>query len=49
MQHAITKSEMIEVLDTYFNPIFQILGGILAVVIVGLACYFVLSPFLRKL
>lgn len=48
MDHAITKAEMIEVLDRYFTPIFQILGGIAAVIVIGAACYLVLRPFIRR-
>ena len=44
-----TKLEMIEVMNIYFIPLFQILGGIAAIVIIALAYYLVIVPFLRKI
>lgn len=43
------RAELIEVLNIYFEPIFQILGGVLAVLIVGVAAVFILRPFLKRL
>ena len=49
MEVDVTKAEMIEVMDIYFVPLFQILGGIAAVVIIALAYYLVIVPFLRRI
>ena len=46
---GVTKLEMIEVMNIYFIPLFQILGGIAAIVIIALAYYLVIVPFLRKI
>jgi hypothetical protein len=45
----VTKSEMIEVMNIYFVPLFQILGGIAAVIVIALAYYLVIAPFLRRI
>jgi len=44
-----TKAELIEVLDRYFIPFYQIIGGITAVIIVGGTAYFILNRFIKKL
>lgn len=49
MESAITKSEMIEVLDMYFIPIFQMVGGLLAVIVILLAFAFVIKPFIKRI
>lgn len=44
----ITKEEMIEVMDQYFEPLFIILGGIAAVAIIAAAVWLVIVPFMNK-
>ncbi len=44
----ITKTELIEVLDMYFTPIFQIAGAICAIFVLALACFIVIRPFVRR-
>jgi len=47
-----TQQEYIEatrlVLNEYFTPIFQVLGGIAAVVVIAFAIFLVISPFIRR-
>ena len=43
-----TKQEMIEVMDMYIAPLYQILGGIAALLVIVAAWYLVIFPFLRK-
>lgn len=44
-----TKQEMIEALNIYFEPIFQMIGAALAVAIIWSAWYLVIWPFVRKI
>lgn len=48
-----TKEEYIDatrqVLNEYFVPIFQIIGGVTALIVIGLAVYMVVSPFIRRI
>jgi len=49
MDNAITKSELIEVLDIYIAPFYQLIGGILAIVVGIFAIWFVIIPWTRRL
>jgi len=44
-----TKQEMIEVMDIYFRPIYEILGGLAAVFVITVAILLSIKPFIRKL
>lgn len=44
----ITKIEMIEVMDLYFEPLFKILGGLAAIAIIFLAYWLVIIPFMER-
>lgn len=44
----ITQAELHETLDYYFEPLFQMIGGGLALVVVALAVIFVIKPFIRR-
>lgn len=44
----ITKEELIEVLDSYFEPLFQIAGAALAFLVISFAVFVVIRPFIRK-
>jgi len=43
-----TKAEMIEVMDIYIKPLYQIGGAICALIMILIAYYLVLRPFMRK-
>lgn len=45
----ITKEELIEVLDMYFDPLFQLIGAGIAVLIIGSAILLFIKPFMRRL
>lgn len=44
-----TKNEMIEVMDIYVAPIYNLIGAALAVLVIGFAFYIVVLPFIRRL
>lgn len=44
-----TKEEFTEVMHQFFDPIYQMIGGTLAFIIIGLAVMLVVKPFIRKL
>lgn len=43
-----TPDELRTVLDGYFIPLFQILGGIAAVAVISFIVWLVLKPFMRR-
>lgn len=43
MSDAITKSEMIEIMEHYVRPIYEVIGSALAIGTVALATYVVLK------
>jgi len=43
-----TKEEMIEVMEIYIAPLYQILGALCALAMVLTAYYFVIRPIMRK-
>lgn len=45
----LTKQELIEVLDIYIAPIYNMIGAAVALFVGLVAVWFVLVPFIRKL
>ncbi len=45
----ISKQDLVEVLHHYIAPLYMILGGILAIVVIGAAVYIVLAPLIKRL
>lgn len=45
----LTQAELVEALHYFFDPIFQMIGGALAVIVIVLAIVFVLKPFIRRI
>lgn len=43
-----TKAEMIEVMEIYVKPIYELMGSILAAIVIIAAVYFVIYPFMQK-
>lgn len=43
-----TKEEFVEVMHYFFDPLYMILGGLAAVIIITLAVVFVIKPFIRR-
>lgn len=43
-----TKDEFTEVMHYFFDPLFQLIGGGLAVIIILLALLLVIRPFVRR-
>lgn len=44
----ITKQELIEVLDIYVAPLYQIAGGIAALAVLSAAWFVVIRPFVKQ-
>ena len=44
-----TPDQLRTVLDEYFIPLYQILGGIAAVAVISFTIWLVLKPFLRRI
>jgi len=44
----LTKGELIEVLDIYIRPFYWIIGGLAALLVIFIACYIIVWPFLRR-
>lgn len=49
METAITKSELIEVLNTYITPLYQVIGATCAGVVLVLAVFVVIRPFMKRI
>lgn len=47
MGAVMTKQEMIEVMDIYIMPLYQIFGGLLAIAMVAFAYWLVVYPVLK--
>lgn len=45
----LTKAELIEVMEMYVKPLYEIIGGIAAFIVISLAAYLVLGRFMRRL
>lgn len=48
MENSLTKTELIEVLDLYIAPIYQIIGAGVAFLLLLITVIFILKPFIRK-
>lgn len=44
-----TKEEMIEVMEIYVQPLYNIIGAAVALFVLIFAIWFVLVPFIRRL
>lgn len=44
-----TADELRLVLNDYFAPLYQIIGAGLAVIIIALAIFLVIKPFIRRI
>lgn len=44
----ITKQEMIEVLAIYFDPLYKLAGGLMALSIIYFSYVIVIKPFLKR-
>lgn len=43
-----TKEEFIEVMHMFFDPIYQMIGAGLALIVISLAIMLVIRPFVRR-
>jgi len=48
MNDPLTKAELIEVMDTYIKPFYDILGGALAFLVIAAAVYLVIIPLIPR-
>lgn len=46
--HAITKVEMIEVMDTYVQPIYSMIGGMCAIAVCVGAIALIIKPLIKR-
>lgn len=47
--HAITKLELIEVMDTYVQPVYQMIGGLCAIAICVGAILLIIKPLMKRI
>lgn len=49
MEHAITKAELIDVMNTYIQPIYHIIGAVCAFLVIAAAIVLVIKPFMKRI
>lgn len=49
MDHAITKTELIDVMNTYVAPIYHIIGAACAALVIIAAIVLVIKPFIKRI
>lgn len=49
MDTPLTKSELIDVMNTYIAPLYHFVGGVCAVIVIVAAIILVIKPFIRHI
>lgn len=45
----LTKADMIDIMNQYIAPLYQIIGGFIALCIIVAAVLLVIKPFIRRI
>lgn len=46
---ALTKQDMIELLDKYISPIYHIIGAVCALIVIVAAIILIIKPFIKRI
>lgn len=49
METALTKTQLIEVMDMYIKPIYTIIGSVCALFVIACAVILVIKPFIKRI
>ena len=47
--HAITKQELIEVMNTYVEPVYHLIGGMCAIAVCAGAIILIIKPLIKRI
>ena len=44
----LTKADLIDVMNMYITPFYQLIGGALAILVIAFAVVLIVKPFIRR-